>query len=81
MVTYYSIFIGGTSSPAGIARRKIRGDGGIEDEMLRRSMSWEPDSLIAEWKRGDATEDLVEISEQDARELVERFRERWGQGT
>jgi hypothetical protein len=81
VVTYYSVFLVGTSSPSGIARRRIRGDGGIEDEMLRRSLAWEPDSLIAEWKRGDATEELVEISEQDAEELIERFRERWGQGT
>jgi hypothetical protein len=81
VVTYYSVFLVGTTSPVGIARRKILGDEGIEDEMLRQNLVWERDSLITEWKRGDATEELVEISEREAEELIERFRERWGKGT
>jgi len=46
--------------------------------MLRRDLTWKRDSVITEWKRGEATEELVEIGEDEAGELVERFRERWG---
>jgi hypothetical protein len=46
--------------------------------MLRRDLTWRRDSVIAEWKRGEATEELVEISADEAGVLMERFRERWG---
>jgi hypothetical protein len=45
--------------------------------MLRHDMTWQRDSLITEWKRGDATEELAEISEGEAEALIERFREKW----
>jgi hypothetical protein len=74
---YYAVFVAGGTGPDGLARRRMTEDGGIVDEMLRRDLSWSPDSLVAEWKRGDSTEDLVEISEGEAEELIARFRERW----
>jgi hypothetical protein len=74
-VTYFAVALQGR--PAGVARRRLLADGGIEDEMLRQDLSWQPDSLIAEWKRGDASEELDEISEEDAAALIERFREKW----
>ena len=60
-VTYYAVILNGSAEPDGLARRLGTDDGGIQDEMLRRDFSWSPDSLIAEWKRGDSTEELVEI--------------------
>lgn len=74
-VTYFAVALQG--KPAGVARRRRLADGGIEDEMLRHDLTWQRDSLIAEWKRGDATEELAEISEGDAAKLIERFREKW----
>jgi hypothetical protein len=74
-VTYFAVALQG--KPAGVARRRRLADGGIEDEMLRHDLTWQRDSLIAEWKRGDAIEELAEISEGDAAELIERFREKW----
>jgi hypothetical protein len=47
--------------------------------MLRRDLSWQPDSVIVEWKRGDAVEELREISAEEAAALVERFRQRWAE--
>ncbi len=78
-VTYYAVSLtaGDGEGPAGLARRRWLVEGGIEDEMLRRDLTWKRDSVIAEWKRGDATEELVEISEDEAGVLMERFRKRW----
>ena len=78
-VTYYAVSLtaGDEEGPAGLARRRWLAEGGIEDEMLRRDLTWKRDSVIAEWRRGDATEELVEISEDEAGVLMERFRKRW----
>ena len=79
-VTYYavSLTVGDGEGPAGLARRRWLAGGGIEDEMLRRDLTWKRDSVIIEWKRGEATEELVEISEDEAGALMERFRKKWG---
>ena len=78
-VTYYavSLTVGDGEGPAGLARRRWLAGGGIEDEMLRRDLTWKQDSVITEWKRGEATEELVEISEDEAGVLMERFQKRW----
>jgi len=75
VVTYYAVTLGG--KPAGVARRRSLADGGIEDEMLRHDLTWQQDSLITEWKRGDATEELAEVSGEEAEALIQRFREKW----
>jgi hypothetical protein len=79
-VTYYAVSLtaGDGEGPDGLARRRRLAEGGIEDEMLRRDLTWKRDSVITEWKRGEATEELVEISEDEAGALMERFREKWG---
>ncbi len=78
-VIYYAVTlnVGDRSDPVGLARRRWPAEGGIEDEMLRRDFTWKRDSVIAEWKRGDATEELLEIGGDEANALIERFRERW----
>jgi hypothetical protein len=52
--------------------------GGFVDEALHRDLTWGPTSAIAEWKRDAMDFSLVEISEGDATQLIERFRESWG---
>jgi len=79
-VRYYAIVGRGRASdnPSGLARRRSVGDNHI-DESLRRDMSWGDTTAIAEWDRGEElSRDLVEISEADAAQLIERFREKWG---
>jgi len=78
-IVYYSVTLtdGSGDNPAGLARRRQLEDGGIEDEMLSHDLSWQADSLIVEWRRGDAVEELHEISQGEAEELIERFREKW----
>ncbi len=76
---YYAIVGRGRNmeNPSGLARRRTVG-GIIVDESLRRDMTWDSTSAIAEWDRGEElTRDLVKISEDEARRLIERFREKW----
>lgn len=78
---YYAIVArgGASSKPTGLARRTILDDG-IIDETLRRDLTWGHTSAIVEWNRGEElTRDLIEISETEAMEIIERFREKWGQ--
>jgi hypothetical protein len=76
---YYAIvdYRGSRDNPAGIARRQTDDDGGFRDEALARDLSWKFTPIIVEWKRGKSTDDLVEISEDEAQQIVERFRARW----
>lgn len=79
-VKYYAIVGAGRTlqNPSGLARRVTSNDGQI-DEALRRDLTWQRDSAIIEWEYGDVGTNLVEISEAQANELIERFREKWGQ--
>ncbi len=64
--------------PAGIARRRLLGDGGFHDEALAADLSWKFTPLIVEWERAESTADLVEITEDEANQVIERLRARWG---
>ena len=79
---YYTIVGVGRSetNPSGLARRRYTSEGRA-DESLRKDLSWGPTNALTEWEAGNLAGELVEISEPQAEELIERFRERWGQGT
>jgi len=81
-VTYYAV-VGPkrtVGDPSGIARRTVTVRGRL-DESLRRDLTWVRSSEIYEWERGEELgSDLVEISDEEAKELIERFREKWGVG-
>jgi hypothetical protein len=68
------------TNPSGLARRRYTAEGRV-DESVRRDLSWGPTNAITEWEAGNLAGELAEIPEEDAEELIERFRERWGQGT
>jgi hypothetical protein len=80
-VTYYEIILadGSGDNPAGLARRRRLDQGAVLDEMLRHDLTWQADSVIVEWKRGDSVEELRAISADEAAVLVERFRQRWAE--
>jgi hypothetical protein len=80
-VTYYAVVSGSRTAenPSGIARRRTLQVGGYEDEALGRDLVWAHTSAIVEWNRDAMDFDLVEISEAEADELIERFRVKWGQ--
>jgi hypothetical protein len=78
---YYAIIGRGDAptDPSGLARR-IKDGEQIVDQSLRRDLSWGPTTAIADWDYGeDLIQDLKKISNQEADELIERFREMWGQ--
>ena len=79
---YYAILRDGDTPdrPSGLARRTFTPQGRL-DETLRGDFTWGRDSAIYEWERGEEMgASLVEISEAEAAELIERFRERWDAG-
>ncbi len=80
-VTYYVVVSESRTvqDPTGLARRRRLQTGGFEDEALRKDMTWGHTSAIVEWKRDAMDFDLVEISEAEAQELIERFRAKWSQ--
>jgi hypothetical protein len=78
---YYVIVAGqGSRAASGLARRTYAEAGPI-DETLRRDMTWRPDSAIVEWEYGDLGSDLVKISDQEAENLTQAFRARWGRAS
>ena len=79
-VEHYAIVgVGRTlADPSGLARRRFTPAGRV-DESLQRDLSWQPTSSITQWEYGNLSGDLAAISEAEADELVERFREKWGQ--
>lgn len=60
-----------------LARRREDDEGGVHYEALGKELTWHFSDVIPAWKRLEATEDLEEISEAEANELIERFREEW----
>ncbi len=81
-ITYYAIVNRWATpdEPAGLARRRRSDTGGFRDEALNRSLNWQFTPLIVEWERAESTDDLVEISEDEAERIIERFRTKWGSG-
>ena len=77
-VSHYAIIGGGrtAANPSGLARRRYTDSGRI-DEALSRDLSREPTSAITQWEYGNLSGELVEISDADAAQLIERFREKW----
>ncbi len=76
---YYAIIDHRASrqEPAGLARRRTLNNGGFRDEALARDLTWRFTPVIVEWKRGESTDDLVEITEDEANQVIERLRARW----
>jgi hypothetical protein len=77
-ITYYAIidYRATREDPAGLARR-VRHDTGFRDEALERDLNWRFTPAIVEWERAESTDDLIEVSEEEADRIVERFRREW----
>jgi hypothetical protein len=78
-ITYYAVVDHRATAekPYGLVRR-LEHDDGPEDETLRRDFSWQFTPAIAEWKRGDLSYELVEVSHAQASKIIEYFRGQWG---
>ncbi|HEY8482242.1 MAG TPA: hypothetical protein VIL71_20650 [Spirillospora sp.] len=75
-VTYYAITGGGSTvdNPRGIVRRRRPAGGGIIDEALERDLEWHRTGIIAEWQRGKFADELEEVGEEKAMQIIEAFR-------
>jgi hypothetical protein len=82
LTTYYAIIDDETSreNPAGIARRVEDVDGGFVDEGLRIDLEWHRSPIIVEWERAESTDDLTEVSAEEAERIIERLTARWASG-
>lgn len=77
-VTYYAI-VNGLSSreqPAGVFRRTYTEDGGRSDEAFTRKLIWEYSTSLISAERGDLQNEFVEITEDEANQIVARIRAR-----
>jgi hypothetical protein len=72
---YYAIIDGSATreNPAGIVRRRTNPDGSFQDEALHRDLTWQFSPTIVEWERAESSGDLVEVSEDEADRIIQRF--------
>jgi hypothetical protein len=77
-VTYYAVVndLSSRGRPAGVFRRTYTEDGGRSDEAFTRNLRWEYSTSLISAERGDLQNEYVEITEDEANQLVERIRAR-----
>ena len=78
-VTYYAVVndLSSRDRPAGVFRRTYTEDGGRSDEAFTRNLRWEYSTSLISAERGDLLNEFIEISEDEANQLMEQLRARW----
>ena len=73
--TYYALIddYSSRAQPGGVLRRVGRELGAV-DEVFSRNLTWDPSPLLRAAERGDTMFDFVEITEDEANEIVARIR-------
>lgn len=76
-IKYYAIIDGLSSreQPAGVLRRIYFEAGGKRDEAFSRNLAWKHTALLVSAERGDLKNEFIEITEDEANQIVERIRE------
>ncbi len=76
---YYAVIDDLTSRErsAGLFRRTCTEAGGIRDEAFTRDLVWKPSWSLISAERGDLENEFVEISKDEAGQLMEQLRARW----
>ena len=74
-VTYYALIDAFSSrgQPGGVLRR-VAGERGKVDEVFSRDLAWESSPLLHGAERGDTMFDFIEITEEEANQIVARIR-------
>ena len=77
-VTYYAVVddLSSRDQPAGVFRRIYTEDGGRSDEAFTRNLVWEFSPALISADRGDLQNDFIEITVDEADQIVERIRTR-----
>jgi len=75
-VTYYAVVddLSSRERPAGVFRRTYTDDGGRSDEVFSRNLTWEFSPALISAERGDLQNEFIEITEDEANEIVARIR-------
>ena len=78
-ITYYAIIDGlsNRERPAGVLRRIYFEAGGRRDEAFGRDLAWARTPMLVSAERGDLENEFIEISEDEANQLMEQLRARW----
>ena len=74
-ITYYAIVheFSSREQPGGVIRR-IQSDEGRDDQAFTRNLKWEHTPLLYSHERGNMDSQFVEITEDEANQIVERIR-------
>jgi hypothetical protein len=77
-ITYYAIIdrLSSRVRPAGVLRRVYFESGGRRDEAFSRDLVWERTPMLVSAERGDLENEFIEITEEEANQIVERIRAR-----
>ena len=77
-VTYYAIVneMSSRERPTGVFRRTYFESGGKRDEAFTTDLVWERSASLVSAERGDLLNEFIEITEDEANEIVERIRAR-----
>jgi hypothetical protein len=75
-VIYYAVVnaLSSRERPAGVFRRIYFEAGGRRDEAFTRNHIWERSPLLVSAERGDLQNEFVEITEDEANQIVDRIR-------
>jgi hypothetical protein len=78
-VIYYAVVndLSSRDRPAGLFRRTYTEAGGLRDEAFTRNLIWKNSSTLVSAERGDLENDFIEITENEASQLMEQLRARW----
>ena len=78
-VIYYAVVndLSSRDRPAGLFRRTYTEAGGLRDEAFTRDLVWKSSSSLISAERGDVENDFIEITEDEANQLMEQLRARW----
>jgi hypothetical protein len=73
-ISYYAIVndFSSIDRPAGVLRR-IKSDGGERDETFGTDLKWGRSALLYAYERGDLTNDMIPIPEDEADRIVTRI--------
>ncbi len=78
-VTYYAVVndLSSRERPAGLFRRTYFESGGKRDEAFTTDLAWERSSTLVSAERGDLENEFIEITEDEANQLMRQLRARW----
>jgi hypothetical protein len=77
-ISYFAVIddLSSRDRPAGVFRRTYTEGGGRSDEAFTRNLMWEFSPALISAERGDLQNEFIEISEDEANQIVEQIRAR-----